>query len=99
MNLVSVQNISEAWDVALVSEKLVGVVPEITYRKTFKLDSIQVGNYSDSLLEMKFSTNMNINFPISMGYNLQPINTDDGIIYAGLVLIGLYLMIIFEVSN
>jgi hypothetical protein len=83
--------------VALVPEKLIGVVPEVTHEKTFHLNSIKVGDYNYSLLEIKFSTNMEANFPLSVGYNLQPINTDFGIIYAGLVLVGLYILIIFEV--
>lgn len=84
---------------ALVPEKLIDVVPEVTHEKTFHLNSIKVGDFNNSLLEVRFSTNMKTNFPLSVAYNLQPINTDLGIIYAGLVLIGLYILIIFEVSQ
>ncbi|KAH0809441.1 hypothetical protein GEV33_013350 [Tenebrio molitor] len=98
-NIRLIQNISEVWEVALVPEKLIGVVPEVTHEKTFHLNSIKVGDYNYSLLEVKFSTNMQANFPLSVGYNLQPINTDFGIIYAGLVLVGLYILIIFELVH
>ena len=90
---------SEVWEVALVPEKLIDVVPEVTHKKTFHLKSIKIGDFNTSFLEVRLSTNMKTNFPLSVAYNLQPINTDSGIIYAGLVLIGLYVLIIFEVSR
>ncbi|XP_044260389.1 P protein-like [Tribolium madens] len=98
-NILLIQNVSDVWEVALVPEKLIDVVPEVTHEKTFHLNSIKVGDFNNSLLEVRFSTNMKTNFPLSLAYNLQPINTDLGIIYAGLVLIGLYIAIIFELVH
>ncbi|XP_015836581.1 P protein isoform X2 [Tribolium castaneum] len=98
-NVLLVQNVSDLWEVALVPEKLIDVVPAVTHEKTFHLNSIKVGDFNNSLLEVRFSTNMKTNFPLSLGYNLEPINTDLGIIYAGLVLIGLYIAIIFELVH
>ncbi|KAJ3650636.1 hypothetical protein Zmor_016724 [Zophobas morio] len=98
-NIFLTQNVSEVWEVALVPEKLIDVVPEVTHKKTFHLKSIKIGDFNTSFLEVRLSTNMKTNFPLSVAYNLQPINTDSGIIYAGLVLIGLYVLIIFELVH
>lgn len=43
------------------------------------------------------NTTLSTNFPIALTYDLFPINTEYGIIYAALVLIGLYILIITEV--
>jgi len=44
------------------------------------------------------NTTLSANFPVALTYDLFPINTEYGIIYAALVLIGLYVLIITEVS-
>lgn len=49
------------------------------------------------ILRIRMMTNIKSNFPISISYNLQPINFNDGVLYATLVLIGLYVLIVFEV--
>lgn len=93
------QNVSEVWEVPIVSERLIGQVPEVQHKKVFNLTSYKVDNVSFHLFRIQFRTNLKANFPVSMGYNLQPINPDDGIIYAALVLLGLYVLIIFEVGS
>lgn len=77
---------------------MIGIVPEVFHKKTLNLKSIKIDNSSFNFLNIKFNTNLNANLPISMGYNLDPIDTDDGIIYAALILVGLYVLIIFEVK-
>lgn len=42
-------------------------------------------------------TNLPISLPVSIGCNLSPVNTDSGFVYAAAILIGLYILIIFEV--
>lgn len=81
-----------------MSEQLIGQVPEILYENIFNLSSHKVDNVSYHLFRIQFKTNLKSNFPISMGFNLQPINPDSGIVYAALVLVGLYILIIFDVS-
>ena len=43
-------------------------------------------------------TNLNKPFPVSITYDLSPIDPADGIVYAAGVLVGLYILIIFEVG-
>lgn len=92
------QNISNTWKIPVVTEKLIGIVPEIRHKKFFVLDNF---NYTNPyyFLNVKLRTNLKANFPVSLGYNLQPISIDVGIIYAALVLCGLYILIIFEVTK
>lgn len=48
---------------------------------------------------IKLRTNSKSSLSFSIAYNLSPINTDTGIPYAAVILIGLYIMIIFEVNH
>ncbi|VEN62049.1 unnamed protein product [Callosobruchus maculatus] len=74
-------------------------VPEVRHKKIFHLSSHQIENASYQLIRLEFKTNLESNFPVSMGYNLQPINPDDGVIYAALVLLGLYVLIVFDIIH
>ena len=47
---------------------------------------------------MQLRTNLHVSFPVSIRYDASPINMDDGVIYAAVVLLSLYVMVIFEVS-
>lgn len=92
------QNVSEVWKLPIVSEKLIGTVPEVGRMKMFKLNTTQWhDDFFWVIARIRFSTNMKTNLPLSLEYNVQPINYSDGVIYAALVLIGLYVLIISEV--
>jgi hypothetical protein len=43
-------------------------------------------------------TNMDASFPTAIYCDLSPIDTDSGIVYAAIVLLGLYVLIVLEVS-
>ena len=44
-------------------------------------------------------TNMDASFPTAISFDTSPIDTDYGVVYAALVLLGLYVLIILEVSS
>jgi hypothetical protein len=48
-------------------------------------------------LYVQLETNVNASLPIALSYDLSPIDESDGTVYAVLVLVGLYVLIIFEV--
>lgn len=60
---------------------------EILFRRTL----------SRGILFIKLNTNSKSNLPLSIAYDLSPTNSDTNIVYAAVILIGLYIMIIFEV--
>lgn len=43
-------------------------------------------------------SNLNATLPVQFSYDPNPIDTNTGVIYAAVVLLGLYIMIIWEVS-
>lgn len=46
---------------------------------------------------IKLKTNLESSFAISISYDISSMNKDDGIVYAAIILLGLYILIIFEV--
>lgn len=52
-----------------------------------------------SQLHLHLYTNMPMNFPIDLAYDATPIDKSIGVIYAALLLIGLYVMIIWDIVN
>lgn len=52
-----------------------------------------------SLLQLSLSTNLPVSFAIQLAYDSNPIDRSVGVIYAAIVLLGLYVMIIWEIVH
>ncbi|XP_025830760.1 P protein-like isoform X2 [Agrilus planipennis] len=98
-NVLSVKNISELWRVPLVSDTMLEQVPQINLRKALALDDVLVNDSQYLSLRIKLKTNLDRNLPLSLEYHLASISTNDGVIYAAFVLLGLYVIIIFEIIH
>ncbi|XP_026470190.1 P protein-like, partial [Ctenocephalides felis] len=96
-----IHNISDAsfWRLPIVSEDLFDIVPELTRRRVFTLGSYPSRKIPDSVARVRMRTNAEANFPLSIGYDVSPIDMDDGVIYAAVVLLGLYILIVFEIVH
>lgn len=92
-------NVSDFWTVPLVSEELIEIVPQLSMKKVFKLKNFDAELIDQCFLRIHFQTNLKISFPVSIDYDLSPINIQDGVIYAAVVLCGLYIFIIFEIVH
>ncbi|XP_050433638.1 P protein-like isoform X2 [Adelges cooleyi] len=93
------RNITEIWSVPIVCESLVEIVPEMHHNKIFMLDHLSTNRTLRGTTRLCMNTTLSTNFPVALAYDLFPINTDYGIIFAALVLIGLYILIISEVVH
>jgi hypothetical protein len=51
-----------------------------------------------SILRIEMKTNMNASFATAISFDASPIDTDSGVVYAAMVLLGLYVLIVLEVS-
>ncbi|GLH13798.1 Putative sodium sulfate symporter [Gryllus bimaculatus] len=92
-------NVSDAWIIPLVSSKdLIDFVPEVTTTKRFLFKGINFTCKDPEVLvaRIQMSTNMEASFPVALSYDLTPIDTYKGQIYGGVVLFGLYGLIITE---
>ncbi|XP_051153929.1 P protein isoform X2 [Leptopilina boulardi] len=97
-NIKHIQNLSESWILPLFPSELIDYLPDRRRHNTFVLENLTNESFGD-VVAVCMKTNLPINLPISIGYNLSPINKDDGFVYAAVILIGLYILIIFEVVH
>jgi len=51
-----------------------------------------------STLRIQMKTNMDASFPVAVYFDVSPIDTESGIVYAAIVLLGLYVLIVLEVG-
>lgn len=58
----------------------------------------QIG-WNDTELQLQIVSNLPVNIPINLAYDPSPIDKSLGIIYATIILLGLYIMIIWEIID
>ncbi|XP_013185443.1 P protein [Amyelois transitella] len=87
------EDITEAWTIALLDEEQIDFNEGELRSHTFELRNV-VSNYA-----LRMSTNSQKLTPFTMSYTISPIDANTGVIYAIILLIGLYILIIFEVIN
>lgn len=75
--------------------------PEVKKSHTFDLSSEFWSQLPDkeTILRLRIFSNLPISIPISIAYDATPIDKSLGVIYAAIVLLGLYVMIIWEVVH
>lgn len=76
-------------------------VKELKRSKTIHLEypDYELFKNNQSSLSLNLYTNFDASFPINFAYDPSPLDKDLGIIYATIVLLGLYIMIIWELVH
>lgn len=79
----------------------IDTAPEVKKSHTFYIDQkmYEQIDRNDTILRLRFETNLPVSFPINLAYDPSPIDKSLGVIYAAIVLLGLYIMIIWEVVH
>lgn len=80
---------------------MIDTVPELTQKHNFDVSQVVLNKVrsGNGVLQIRMFTNINASLPIQFAYDPSPINKEAGIIYAAIVLLGLYIMIIWEVVH
>lgn len=75
--------------------------PEVKRKHIFNLDPemLNEAGVNGSGWSLKISTNLPISFALQLSYDPNPIDRSVGVIYAAVVLFGLYVMIIWEIVH
>jgi P protein len=76
-------------------------VKELKRSKTIpiKYDQYEKLYENKTTLKLNLETNFDASFPVNFAYDPSPLDKDMGIIYAAIVLLGLYIMIIWELVH
>lgn len=94
-----IKNISSVWMLPILPENLMDLFSGQRYQKNFELQNVNKEMLDEGLVSINLRTNLESSFAVSISYDLSSINKDDGIAYAAIVLLGLYILIIFEVVH
>lgn len=67
----------------------------------FNIGSIDLAKLKNknTVLRVRLRSNVNTEIPLQMGYDPSPIDTEMGVIYAAILLIGLYVLIIWDIVH
>lgn len=81
--------------------KDIDTATEVRRAHTFYLDEKMFDQIpqNDTVLRLSIESNLPVSLPINLAYDPTPINKERGVIYAAIVLLGLYVMIIWEVVH
>lgn len=95
------ENISEVYKFPVVNISDMDSVKEIKRSKTIELRYSDYDSFkrNNSVLKLNLITNFDASFPVNFAYDPSPLDKDLGIIYATIVLLGLYVMIIWELVH
>lgn len=92
---------SHIWKLDLVDGHVIDTIPETT--KTFQFDItpakelLHLTNLTE--LNLHFVSSSDVEVPMQLSIDHSPIYKKEGVIYAAIVLCGLYVMIIWEIVN
>lgn len=81
--------------------KDIDTATEVKRAHTFYLDEKMFEQIpqNDTVLRLSIQSNLPVSLPINLAYDPTPIDKSRGVIYAAIVLLGLYVMIIWEVVH
>lgn len=84
-----------------MNTSLLDTVKDLKVSKTLTFRDVNSNQPPNSNLtyRIRFRTSVNRSIPLTVSYDCSPINKDQAVIYAAIVLVGLYIMIIWEVVN
>ena len=96
-----VENITEVFSFPVVNTSEMDTVKEIKRSKTIAMDYTKYEHMklNKSSLKLNLITNFDASLPVNFAYDPSPLDKDLGIIYATIVLLGLYVMIIWELVH
>lgn len=96
-----VENITQVFSFPVVNITEMDTVKEIKRSKTIALDyaNYEQMKQNKSTLKLNLITNFDASLPVNFAYDPSPLDKDLGIIYATIVLLGLYVMIIWELVH
>lgn len=97
----TIENITEVFKFPVANLSEMDTLKEIKRSRTVALDYHEYEKLkrNSSTLTLNLITNFDASFPINFAYDPSPLDKEMGIIYATIVLLGLYVMIIWELVH
>lgn len=99
-NIAYIENITEIWKIPVAPVEIQEHATELKRRHVFDLGNVALSKIQNqnAFLRLQMVSNLNATLPVQFSYDPNPIDINTGVIYAAVVLLGLYIMIIWEVN-
>lgn len=95
-------SITEVFKLPIVEDvNSIDRTPQVHREHIFNIDTemFEQIKQNGAKLELEISSNLPVSFPINLACDSTPMDKTQGVIYAGIILFGLYLMIITEIVD
>jgi len=99
---IYIENASQVWQLDVVYPDLIDATKDTKKKRTFELspiDPLWLAQANRTELSFEFTSSIEGELPLQLNVDESPIYKRDGVIYAAVVLCGLYVMIIWEIVN
>uniref|UniRef100_A0A182MMN2 Citrate transporter-like domain-containing protein n=1 Tax=Anopheles culicifacies TaxID=139723 RepID=A0A182MMN2_9DIPT len=96
------ENITNVWLVPIPSSiEAIDQMDEMTRKHVFDIGPVnhQKVTSGKAVVRVRMSSNLDGDFPTKFTYDPTPMDTETGVIYAAIVLLGLYVLIIWEIVH
>lgn len=95
------ENLTTIYTLPLVATDQIGHVAETKRQIVFNVGDAAFAKVHNekAVLRVQMETDLEDSLPLIVTYDPSPIDTDAGVIYAAIVLLGLYVMIIWEIVH
>ncbi|GAB0099741.1 P protein isoform X1 [Sergentomyia squamirostris] len=95
------ENIGDVWKIPLVNSRVIDRSPIVTKKHLFTVVSEHIAYENPDLgVRLKMWTgNLTDDFAVKLTYDVEPMNVEVGVIYAALIMVLLYVLIIWEIVN
>lgn len=95
------EELSTLWRLPIADADALDTTQESSRRHVFKFDQAILNkiNTRAAAFVIEFVSDLNASFPMNFAYDPSPIDTELGIILAAVILLGLYVMIIWELVH
>lgn len=99
--ITHIENITMDWLLVVADEEDFDATPEVTKKNvfTFKDTVVEKLRQNKAMVRVKIEKNFQRSMSVFLTYDPAPMDTSVGVIYAAIVLLGLYIMIVWEVVH
>ncbi|XP_055599253.1 P protein-like [Uranotaenia lowii] len=97
-----IENVTESWEVPIpLATETMDQMDEITRKHVFDIGSTSHRKVTSgkAVIRVRMTTNADTDVPVKFTYDSTPMDKETGVIYAAIVLLGLYVLIIWEIVH
>lgn len=100
--VIITDNVTDVWRLSVINDiDQLDRSQEVQRKHVFSIGDYNLNKlrHQNATMRLKMETNFDSIFPINLAYDSMPIDTKVGVMYAAVILLGLYILIIWEIVH